>query len=165
MTAKKSGSKQLSIGELAREAGVSADTIRHYERKGVIARPERAANGYRCYPPASLSRLHLVRRALAVGFTLHELARVFRMRDGGGIPCAEVRALAAAKLSEIEVRLDELVALRDELRATLSDWDAQLERTPAGRRAGLLESLSPSRRAAAKRAPFSANHKRKRIYP
>ncbi len=165
MTAKNSANEQLGIGELARQAGVSADTIRHYERKGVIARPERAANGYRRYPLSSLPRLHLVRRALAVGFTLAELARVFRVRDGGGIPCANVRALAATKLSEIELRLEELTALRDELRATLRDWDAQLQKTPAGRRAGLLESLSPSPRAAAKRAPFSTNHKRKKIDP
>ena len=164
MTAKNSP-RDLSIGELARHAGVSADTLRHYERKGVLARPPRGANGYRRYPEETVARVQLVRRALAVGFTLDELARVLRSRDRGGIPCREVRRLAAAKLDEIEVRVRELVVLRDELRATLGAWDTRLAKTSPGRRAGLLESLAPSAAPAAKRAsPFTTNNtNRKKI--
>jgi DNA-binding transcriptional MerR regulator len=140
----------LRAGELARAAGVSTDTLRHYERKGVLRRPRRSANGYREYPPDALARVLLVRRALAFGFTLDELARVLRAREGGAAPCREVRALAAAKLSDVEARLGELAALRDELRATLADWDARLSKTEGGGRAGLLESLavpdSPARK-------------------
>jgi DNA-binding transcriptional MerR regulator len=66
----------MRAGELARTAGVSTDTLRHYERKGVLQRPRRAANGYRQYPPEALDRVLLVRRALGVGFTRAELARV-----------------------------------------------------------------------------------------
>lgn len=135
--------KKASIraGELARAAGVSTDTLRHYERKGVLPRPRRDTNGYRQYPPEALDRVLLVRRALAVGFTLDELARVLSVRDRGAAPCREVRALAAAKLAEIEERLAELTELRGELRATLNEWDERLARTSDGSRAGLLESL------------------------
>jgi DNA-binding transcriptional MerR regulator len=132
----------VRAGELARAAGVSTDTLRHYERKGVLAAPRRSPNGYREYPPEALARVLLVRRSLAVGFTLGELARVLRARDGGGAPCREVRALAAEKLAGIETRLIELIALRDELRSTLDAWDTRLAKTAGGERAGLLESLA-----------------------
>jgi DNA-binding transcriptional MerR regulator len=134
----------VRAGELAREAGVSTDTLRHYERKGVLQRPRRSANGYREYPPDALARVLLVRRALDFGFTLDELAQVLRARERGGVPCREVRALAAAKLSGVEARLRELAELRDELRATLTDWDSRLSKAAGGARAGLLESLAGS---------------------
>lgn len=121
---------------------MSTDTLRHYERKGVLARPRRGGNGYRQYPPEAHARVLLVRRALAVGFTLDELARIVSARDRGAAPCREVRELAAAKLAAVEERLTQLTELRDELRATLAEWDRRLENTPAGRRAGLLEVLA-----------------------
>ena len=62
--------EMMLIGELAAAMGVSSDTLRHYERKGVIGPPVRAANGYRLYPAQTLERLRMVRRALAVGFTI-----------------------------------------------------------------------------------------------
>ncbi len=132
----------MRAGELAKAAGVSTDTLRHYERKGVLPRPRRGANGYRQYPREALERVLLVRRALADGFTLDELARVLSARDGGAAPCREVRALAASKRSEVEERLAQLIALRGELRAVMEEWDERLARTPDGGRAGLLESLA-----------------------
>jgi DNA-binding transcriptional MerR regulator len=132
----------LRAGKLAKAAGVSTDTLRHYERKGVLQRPRRAPNGYRQYPHEALERVLLVRRALSVGFTLDELARVLSARDRGAAPCKEVRALAAAKLVEVEERLAQLSELRDELSATLKEWDGRLAQTPDGARAGLLESLT-----------------------
>jgi DNA-binding transcriptional MerR regulator len=129
-------------GELAQLAGVSTDTLRHYERKAVLGRPLRKTNGYRQYPASALDRVRLIRRALAVGFTLDELARVLKVRDSGGAPCGEVRRLAAAKLSDVEARLREMVALRDELREVLKDWDSRLAHRAPGQRAHLLESLN-----------------------
>src|SRR2546423_8941552 len=70
----------LRAGELARASGVSTDTLRHYERKGVLPKPRRSPNGYREYAAESLARVLLVRRALAFGFTLDELARVLSAR-------------------------------------------------------------------------------------
>lgn len=135
-------SEFMRAGELARSAGVSTDTLRHYERKGVLPRPRRSGNGYREYPRDALRRVLLVRRALAVGFTLDELARLLKARERGAAPCREVRALAVSKLAAVEERLRELALLRDELRATLDDWDLRLERAKGGERAGLLESLA-----------------------
>ena len=129
-------------GELAGAAGVSTDTLRHYERKGVLPRPLRTANGYRHYPEAALERVLLVRRALAVGFTLDELAQIFNELDRGGAPCGKVRALAGKKLLEVEEQLKVLISLRDSLKEIIADWDKRLALTPAGGRAGLLKSLS-----------------------
>lgn len=137
-----SGNGLLGSGELADLAGVSRDTLRHYERKGVLPRPLRGHNGYRQYPSAALQRVQLVRRALSVGFTLDELAKVLKVRDAGGAPCEEVRRLAAQKLLNVQDQLRELTELRDDLQKTLRDWDARLARRAKGKRANLLESLS-----------------------
>lgn len=132
----------LSSGELADLAGVSRDTLRHYERKGVLPRPLRGHNAYRQYPPEALQRVQLVRRALSVGFTLDELAKVLKVRDAGGAPCEEVRKLAAQKLLSVQDQLLELTKLRDDLQETLKDWDTRLAHRTNGKRANLLESLS-----------------------
>lgn len=131
----------IASGELARRAGVSADTLRHYERVGVLAKPARAANNYRLYPEAALARVLMVRRALAFGFSLAELALVLRERERGAPPCRKVRALAALKLATTEARIVELTRLRDGLRLLLENWDLRLEGTPSGAPALLLESL------------------------
>jgi DNA-binding transcriptional MerR regulator len=131
----------LLSGELANLAGVSSDTLRHYERVGVLPRPPRTQSGYRRYPPSAVDRVRLIRRALAIGFSLDELRRVLQVRDRGGAPCRNVRALAAAKLDQTVQRIAELEALRDQLRALLQDWDGRLARVPDGEPARLLESL------------------------
>ena len=145
----------LWSGELARLAGVSTDTLRHYERKGVLAAPRRLHNGYREYPAEALDRIRLVRRSLAVGFTLDELARILKQRDDGSAPCRQVRDLAAAKLAEVEERLKEMKGVRDELRATLQDWNMRLAQTADGNQARLLETLATDNRVA-KGEAFSA---------
>ena len=131
----------LRAGELAQSAGVSTDTLRHYESKGVLTKPRRSRNGYREYPLEALARVRLVRRALAVGFTLDELAQILEERDKGGVPCRAVRILAAEKLRDIETQIGELVFVREELRATLTNWDALLAGKNVVERAGLLEAL------------------------
>jgi DNA-binding transcriptional MerR regulator len=136
--------KLLRSGELARMAGVSTDLLRHYERIGIVPRPERSRNGYRQYPATSLDRVHAVRRSLTLGFSLPELARIFAIKDRGGAPCRKVRDLAEKKLRQVEQSLMELKGLRRQLRDTLRDWDNRLGKTPAGRRAGLIESLRES---------------------
>jgi len=136
----RSEKKNLRPGELARMMGVSTDTLRHYERLGLL-KPLRAENGYREYPPEAQNRVRVVRRALSMGFTLEELARLMRVRDDGGAPCRQARRIAAAKLEDLERRLQELILLRGELKSMLEDWDARLARTAEGERACLLESL------------------------
>jgi len=130
----------LRSGELARILGVSADTLRHYERKGLI-KPQRAPNGYREYSRHAVERVRLIRAALAIGFKLDDLERVFKIRDGGGAPCRQVRELAAAKLDEIETLVRDLTAMRDEMRELIKDWDRWLDSVAADEPARLLETL------------------------
>jgi DNA-binding transcriptional MerR regulator len=127
-------------GELARQAGLSADTLRHYERKGLLPKPLRTASGYRVYGSDALARVQLVQAALAIGFSLDELAEILAERERGGAPCQRVRALAEQKLASLEQRLHELQKLRTQLRRLLTDWDQRLKRSRGGR-ARLLESL------------------------
>ena len=133
----------MRSGELARVAGVSTDTLRFYERQGLLPTPNRLANGYRAYPAEALDRVLLIQRALSVGFTLQELAKFLKARSRGARPCQDVRALAARKLEELEGRIVELRVFRKTLQTTLADFDARLAATGAGEPARLLESLRP----------------------
>ncbi|MGH9821935.1 MAG: heavy metal-responsive transcriptional regulator [Blastocatellia bacterium] len=142
-------------GELAALTGVSKDTLRYYERVGLLGPPERASNGYRRYSVASLTRVRLIRSALAVGFSVEELAGILAMRKRGDPPCRKVRQLAASKLADIERALSELTAARDQLRDLLTDWDELLAGTAVSECAGLLESLAKSGRIEQTRPQFS----------
>lgn len=133
---------ELGSGALARAAGVSVDTLRHYERRGLLPAARRLSNGYRRFPRAAVARVQLIQRALSMGFGLDELTRILRARDGGRAPCREVRALAAAKLADVELRIESLAAFRDELARTLADWDRRLEAGRPSEPVRLLESLA-----------------------
>ena len=133
--------RALRIGEVARRAGISPDTLRHYERHGLIPKPKRTAAGYRMYSPDVIERVRLIRSALSVGFTIRELSRIFGIRDRGGVPCAEVRSLAAYKLDHLEKRIAEMQDLRVKLRSLIKTWDGMLSKVPAGRQARLLDVL------------------------
>jgi DNA-binding transcriptional MerR regulator len=138
---KKSGNGSLRSGQLARLTGVSTDTLRHYERKGLL-KSSRSANGYRAYSPQMIDRVLLIRNALAIGFGLDELVQILKIRDAGGAPCKKVRAMVAAKLDELERFLGEMTKMRDEMQNLLGDWDERLESTAQDQPARLLESLS-----------------------
>ena len=132
----------LRSGELASRAGVSADTLRYYEQKGVLSPPPRSSNGYRCYPADSLERVQMIRSALRIGFSIDELARVLRVRKSGGVPCRSVRAMASAKLSELRQRQVEIAQLCRMLQAVIQRWDIQLGPTAPGECAHLLDTLA-----------------------
>lgn len=131
----------MQSGELSRFAGISTDTLRHYERLGVLPKPPRTNGGYRDYPANSLERVRLIQSALKVGFSLSELATILRMRDRGEVPCQRVRAIAEHKLEEVKQQINDLLGMRDQLERILKDWDARLTRTGKGKPARLLESL------------------------
>jgi DNA-binding transcriptional MerR regulator len=135
----------LRSGELSRAAGVSTDTLRHYEQLGLLKKPSRTKGGYRVYHSEALDRVFLVRNALASGFTLQELSIILRVRDTGGVPCQQVAELAREKVSELGVQIAQLTRLRDSLRLSIREWDHRLKKTPRGERANLLESLSRER--------------------
>ncbi|WP_457634334.1 heavy metal-responsive transcriptional regulator, partial [Oceanithermus desulfurans] len=96
----------LRIGELARAAGVSVDTLRFYERRGLLAPAARSEGGYRLYDEAALARLAFIQRAKALGFTLAEIGGVLGVMEGGQPPCAHVRALLEEKLADLERQME-----------------------------------------------------------
>jgi DNA-binding transcriptional MerR regulator len=131
----------LGAKAASRATGVSADTLRHYERKGLLPRVHRTASGHRRYSPATVERVLLIQRALVVGFSLDDLSRVLSVRDRGGAPCQRVRALVGERLDALQRDIADLVALRDELRTLLAEWDEILTTTPSGQPAHLLDTL------------------------
>jgi MerR family transcriptional regulator, copper efflux regulator len=141
MAITESPKRSLRSGDLALVAGVSTDTLRHYERLGILKKPPRTDGGYRAYPADALDRVNLIRNALASGFTLRELSTILRVRDGGGAPCQQVAELAREKVRQLKIQISQLVLLRDSLKQTVREWDRRLKQVPNGDRAGLLESL------------------------
>ena len=131
----------LRIGVLARKMRLSPDSLRHYERKGLLNAPPRSDGGFRLYPDSAERRVRVVQASLALGFTLDELAAIFAERRRGGAPCRSVRALAGAKLEALEERLKALRRLRTALRSVLRNWDSRLTEA-GGEPAGLLEALA-----------------------
>ena len=105
----------MLIGELADTLGVPTQTIRFYERRGLLPEPERAANGYRLYGDATLVRLRFVRIAQAAGLTLAEIASIIDIRDEGTAPCTHVGGLLETKLIEVRERQRQLAGLEAEL--------------------------------------------------
>src|SRR5260370_38611118 len=101
----------MTTGEVARACGVSADTIRYYEKHGVIA-SVRSSKGYRAYPDDVVRRVSILRRALAIGFSVEDVAGFFRHRYAGHPPCRKVRAVAATKLTELDRRMARRVRMR-----------------------------------------------------
>ena len=136
------GPATMRSGVLARLAGVSTDTLRYYERQGLLLRPPRDTSGYRRYPPSALARVRVIQQALDAGFTIVDLARVFAQRDAGGAPCREVLRIATARLQELDERIAGLSALRTQLGRVVRDWETRVAAMPAGRRAGLLDALA-----------------------
>lgn len=113
--------KPLLIGQLAKSAGVKSDTVRFYERTGLLARPTRTAAGYRVYDDATLKQLRFIKKAQSLGFSLDEVRRILHLRGGSGT-CRAVLAIAEATLEETEVKLRELQSFHDALAANVRRW-------------------------------------------
>jgi DNA-binding transcriptional MerR regulator len=131
----------LRIGEMARRAGVSPDTIRHYEKLGLIPGVLRSEGGFRTYGPDALRRVLLIRRALVFGFSLAELRGYFISRDRGNAPCRQVRSAATRKLQDVEDQLRDLRKVRDAMRHVIEEWDAALKSAEPGAPLHLLDRL------------------------
>jgi Cu(I)-responsive transcriptional regulator len=106
----------LSIGHLARITGTKVETIRYYERIGLLPVPARTSGNYRSYDPDQLNRLAFIRRSRALGFTIEQVRDLLRMADQKERPCQEVDAIARQHLSEVERKIADLQALQAELR-------------------------------------------------
>lgn len=146
---KQSPDKVMQSSELARLAGISADTLRYYERNRLLPAPQRSLSGYRLFPPEALMRVQMIRGALSVGFSIKELAQIFTVRDHGGVPCQQVRKLGTEKLGLVESQIKDLRSKRRELKKTLAKWDRLLKQTPHGKRASLLEVFAHSKEESA----------------
>lgn len=105
----------MLIKELADTVGLNSQTIRFYEREGLLPAPRRAANGYRTYDDSSVSRVLFIRSAQSAGLTLAEIGGVVGLRDEGDAPCTHVAALLCDKLNDVRARQAELVVLEAEL--------------------------------------------------
>jgi len=117
----------FSIGELAARTGVSRDTLRYYERLGLLPRAPRTSGGFRLYSPETVDRLRFIQRAQSMGFTLEEIRELVTFDGQGGIKrCQRVRDLLATKLQELDARLSELRAFRRTLRESLELCDRSL---------------------------------------
>jgi DNA-binding transcriptional MerR regulator len=109
----------LRIGQLAALAGATPDTLRYYERLGLLSRPARTDGGYRLYEPTALDRIALIRKAHALGLTLREVREVLEIASGGRDPCAHVLALLERRLGEIRARIADLRLLERTLAKVL----------------------------------------------
>ncbi len=98
----------LTIGALGRETGTKVETVRYYERIGILPAPPRSAGGQRRYAPEHLKRLNFVRRARGLGFSLDDVRGLLRLVDDGGTGCEEVRGIAGAHLGTIADKIADL---------------------------------------------------------
>ncbi|HVB42906.1 MAG TPA: heavy metal-responsive transcriptional regulator [Streptosporangiaceae bacterium] len=114
----------MKIGQVASEAGVSIDTVRFYERRGVLPQAPRTPAGYRVYTDAAVARIKLARRLQSLGLTLDEVAGALRAHDEGHASCQSQRWRLQAALDRIEARLAELARLRGDVRDVLAACDA-----------------------------------------
>ncbi|ART72885.1 MerR family transcriptional regulator [Mycobacterium dioxanotrophicus] len=109
----------LRSGQLAAAAGVNVETLRYYERRGLLAEPQRSLGGHRLYPAHAVTMLRMIKAAQRLGFTLEEVADLLAATRAGSRSDAGLRARAQTKLVEIDEKLAELTAVRDTLRAAL----------------------------------------------
>jgi MerR family copper efflux transcriptional regulator len=105
----------MTIGEVARRAGVAVDTVRFYEHQGLLEQPARRPSGYREYDEGVVARLRFILRAKGLGFSLKEIGELLALRAGSDATCADVRRQAAAKLADVEAKIRDLERIRDAL--------------------------------------------------
>src|SRR5262249_40809564 len=105
----------MRIGEVAARASVHVETLRYYERRGLLREPKRQPSGYRSYGEDSVRLVRFIKRAQVLGFTLSEIEELMRLAEGGPESCREVRAVTRAKIQDLDQRITSLVAMRRSL--------------------------------------------------
>ena len=105
----------LTIGILAKQAGLGVQTLRFYEREGLLDEPARASSGYRTYDEGALSRLRVIRRAQELGFTLKEIKELIALQEEPVTDCDRVRVAAQAKVRDMERKIADLTRMKAEL--------------------------------------------------
>jgi len=130
----------MRIGELAVVTGVNAQTLRFYERQGLLPPAARETNGYRQYDEAAAPRIRFIRASQAVGMTLAEINSILTIRQAGKVPCEHVATLLLGKLDEVRARQRELALLETELQNII---DASRDLNPADCTAGTVCQIIP----------------------
>lgn len=103
---------RMTVSGLAKTAGVNSETIRFYERRGLLPAPPRTAAGYRLYSPSAVERIRFIRHAKALGFTLEEIEELLSLRRAPGCTCGDVKERADRKIADIDRRIAALTAVR-----------------------------------------------------
>jgi MerR family copper efflux transcriptional regulator len=104
--------KPLTIGQVARSAGVGVETVRFYERRGLLREPPRRPSGYRSYPKEAIDGLRFIRKAKDLGFSLNEIRDLLALRLRPGTSCSEVKRAASAKVIDVEDKIRGLKKIR-----------------------------------------------------
>jgi MerR family mercuric resistance operon transcriptional regulator len=105
----------LNIGQVAKQTGVTVETVRFYEKQGLIAAPRRTDAGYRQYPLETVKRVQFVQRAKEVGFTLKDIGELLALRQTPGTSCADIKLHATHKMKEVDQKIHDLKRIRDAL--------------------------------------------------
>lgn len=130
----------MRTAQVAKQAGVNTQTLRYYERRGLLPDPERTGAGYRVYGPDAVRIVRFVRRAQELGFTLTEIEPLLELADGGPDSCETTRQLATEKVAELDGKITHLRAMR----ASLAGLADTCTRPRADRDCPLLHSLDPT---------------------
>ncbi|MEZ5125039.1 MAG: Cd(II)/Pb(II)-responsive transcriptional regulator [Thermoleophilia bacterium] len=130
----------MRIGELARMAGSTTETVRYYERLGLLPAPQRTEANYRVYDAGHLERLRFIRNCRAVGITLEEIKSLLHHRDNPTLACGDVNELIDAHLEQLEAQIAALTALRGELSALRARCSTPRTAAECGILAGLGHS-------------------------
>ena len=144
------------IGEVTAQTTLSRDTLRYYERLGLLDHPPRTSGGFRMYDEATLERLRFIKRAQAVGFTLEEIRELVTFDGQGLTRCRRVRDLVQTELAEFDERLSELRTFRRALLGSLRECDAALSRQ-IDAECPVVEQGAPGQRAP-RRGPLKREH-------
>ena len=149
----------MKLIECARAAGVTADTVRHYLRIGLLSAVGRTESGYRTFSAASVARLRFIRSAIGLGFTLKDIKELIAMSDQGDLPCPRARILMHEHIAANRLQLDDMVALYERMKDALREWRHLPDGAPDGTSVcGLIES-SMQRLATASTKHKSARRK------
>ena len=122
----------MQIGDLARRGGVSIQTLRYYERYGLLRKPERKPSRYRVYGESDVHRLQFILHAKTLGFTLDEIKHIFELREKQACPCGEVRRIGEKRLTQLEAQIAELTTFRNQLARAVSHWRKSPEEALSG---------------------------------
>jgi len=120
----------IQIGKLAKQSGLSIDTIRFYERQGLIKQPRRSEGGFRLFGADDLQKLVFIRRSQLLGFSLGEIRELLVVRDDKTQACRHVRDLLKHKLAAVGEKIRELRALEEELQSALAKCNREMKKTP-----------------------------------